>query len=425
MTCALPIRQFGFAPLMMIPLSQHMGVPAVPIVREGEEVARGQMIAKPGGFVSVAMHAPASGIVKKIGWGLNMLGKMVETIYVEPFPGSSQQIEYGVSHPVNLDRPDDIVEAVQRAGLVGLGGAAFPTHVKLKIPEGKYADTILVNGVECEPYLTTDHRVMLEQKEAIIDGIRLILKATGAKRAIIAIEANKPDAIRELSAMVKFTESITIEAVKVKYPQGAEKMLVTTLLGREIPEGGLPIDVHVVVFNVASTAEIGWLLPKGYGLTERVITFAGDGIEKPGNYMIPIGTPLRYALEQARWCDNARQIILGGPMMGQSLACLDVPITKGTSGVLVFTDDQVNQSPTKIYPCIRCGYCVDACPIHLNPSRLAVLAQNREYERMANDHHLMDCFECGCCSYVCPSNIPLVQLFRLSKAVLREDEGFS
>lgn len=419
-TSHLPIRRFPFAPVMIVPLVQHIGAPAQPVVGEGQEVARGQMIAKAGGFVSVPMHAPASGVIQKIGPVPALSGKMVTGIYLKPFPASSQEVLEGAPCDVATATPDEIVAAVQNAGIVGLGGAAFPTHVKLKIPEGKFVDTLIVNGVECEPYLTTDHRVMLEQKEDIFMGIRYLMKATGAARAIIGIEANKPDAAEALAAASPSDLPVSVEVLKVKYPQGAEKMLTLALLGREVPSGGLPADVHVVVVNVATTAEIGRLLPHGRGIQERVITITGPGIRKKGNYMIPIGTPLRYALEQAEVAEDVSRVFMGGPMMGPAAASLDIPITKGTSGVVAFTENEMAAQPDKIYPCIKCGYCVDVCPIFLNPSKLGILAKYQAYERMSSEYHLMDCFECGCCSYVCPSHIPLVQQFRIAKAQMRK-----
>ncbi len=424
-TSGKPIRRFPFAPVMIIPLSQHTGAPARPIVREGQEVQRGQKIAEPDGFMSVAMHAPASGEIKRINWAPAANGKMVMSIYLQPFPASGQAVNEGTPCNVETAAPDEIINAIQDAGIVGLGGAAFPTHVKLKIPEGKSVDTLVINGIECEPYLTTDHRVMLEQKEDIFMGIRYLLKVTGATRAIIGVEANKLDAAEALRDAIPKDMSVSVDVLKVKYPQGAEKMLIKALLDREVPSGGLPVDVHVVVVNVATTAEIGRLLPHGRGIQERVITITGPGIEKKGNYLIPIGTPLRYALAQAGMKENVDRVFLGGPMMGNAVSSLDIPITKGTSGVVAFTGEEAVQTHQKIYPCIRCGYCLDACPLFLNPSRLGVLAESEEYERMADEYHLFDCFECGSCSYVCPSHIPLVQYFRIAKGILRSKKAAS
>ncbi len=416
----LPVRQFPFAPVLIVPLVQHMGKPSVPIVREGQEVTRGQKLADPDGFMSVAMHAPASGIVRKIGWTPSISGKMVPGVYLEPFAGSTQEVAEGTPCPLETATPDDIVNAVQQAGIVGLGGAAFPTHVKLKIPEGKHADTLIINGVECEPYLTTDHRVMLEQRDDVFMGIRYLMKVTGTERAIVGVEANKPDAAEHLRNGIPEDLPVTVELLEVKYPQGAEKMLITALLGRKVPSGGLPLDVHALCVNVATTAEIGRLLPHGRGIQERVITINGPAIERKGNYRIPIGTPLRFLLEQAGVTDNVDRVFLGGPMMGQAAPSLDISITKGTSGVVAFTGEETDKTHRHVYPCIRCGYCVDACPIFLDPSQLGILARNQEYDRMAADNNLMDCFECGSCSFVCPSHIPLVQEFRSAKAAVRK-----
>ncbi len=421
----LKIRRFPFAPVMILPLSQHTGKPSKAMVREGQEVARGQKIAEADGFVSVALHAPASGIIKRIALAPNPVGRMTPSIYLQPFPASSQEVLEGAPIDPDTATPDEIVKAIQDAGIVGLGGAAFPTHVKLKIPEGKSVDTLIINGVECEPYLTTDHRVMLEQKDDIFMGIRYLMKVTGAKRTIIGIEANKLDAAQELSAAIPPGMPVTVEVFKVKYPQGAEKMLIKALLDREVPSGGLPVDVHTVVVNVATTAEIGRLLPHGRGIMERVITITGPGITKKGNYWIPIGTPVRYVLEQAGAKENISLVFLGGPMMGQAVSNLDFPFTKGTSGLVVFTEAETNSKPHKIYPCIHCAYCVDACPMFLNPSQMGLLAKNERYEDMAEQYKLFDCFECGACSYVCPSHIPLVQYFRVAKGILREKKAAS
>jgi electron transport complex protein RnfC len=421
-TSGLAIRQFPFAPLLIVPLAQHLGKPSVPVVREGQEVARGQKLARPDGFVSVSLHAPASGVVRKIALTPSISGRMVPGVFLEPHPGSTQEVMEGTPCPLDTATPDEIVAAIQDAGVVGLGvgGAAFPTHVKLAIPEGKSVDTLIINGAECEPYLTTDHQIMLEQREDIFTGIRYLLKTTGAGRAIVGIEANKPDAAEHLRAGLPGDLPASVEMLSVKYPQGAEKMLITALLGREVPSGGLPLDTHALCVNVATTAEIGRLLPHGRGIQERVITITGPAVKHKGNYRIPIGTPLRFLLESVGVEGDLDRVFLGGPMMGMAASSLDISITKGTSGVVAFTETEAERTHRKVYPCIRCAYCVDACPILLNPSELGILAQSQEYERMEDEFHLMDCFECGACSFVCPSHIPLVQQFRFAKAALRK-----
>jgi len=414
-TNGLPIRQFPFAPELIIPMAQHIGSPSEVIVREGQEVYRGQVLAKASAYVSVPIHSPVSGTVTKITMVPTSTGAMSQGIHLQPFPYSGQEVKEGL--PINLETstPEEILKAIQDCGIVGLGGAAFPTHVKLKVPDGKKCEYLVINGIECEPYLTTDHRVMLEQAEDIYMGIRYLMKATGANQTIIGIEANKQDAANHLIATKPNDIPVSVKVVPVKYPQGSEKMLITALLGLEVPSGGLPLDVHVVTVNIATTAEIGRLLPHGRGIQERVVTITGPAIKKKGNYLIPIGSPLRFVLDYVGIQDDIAEVYMGGPMMGIAVADLDISITKGTSGILVFGQKDVKRSD-KIYPCIKCGACVDACPISLNPSKLGILAKFESIDIMVEEFNLMDCFECGSCSYVCPSHIPLVQYFRLSKA---------
>ncbi|MCC6487918.1 MAG: electron transport complex subunit RsxC [Candidatus Hydrogenedentes bacterium] len=415
------IRRLPFAPHLILPLSQHTGAPAKPIVREGQEVVRGEPIAEPGGFVSVPIHAPVTGIIEKIGLARDARGGMSPAIFIEQYQAANQEILYGAETDIDSLSPAELVKAVQATGVVGLGGAAFPTHVKLALPEGKSVDTVIVNGCECEPFLTTDHRVMIEQVDSIYKGIRVVMRALGAKRAIIGIETNKLDAVEKLRAAIPAGIACAVEAIEAKYPQGAEKMLTKALVDREVPSGGLPIDVGVAVFNVGTLAQIGELLPFRQGLIERVVTVSGTGVRSPGNYLMAIGTPLRFILEQVGFRERECELIFGGPMMGTTIASLDVPVTKGVTGILAIAKDHpLAHRNGRVYPCIKCGACVEACPMHLNPSELGLLARKMEYESMAEQHHLMDCFECGCCSFVCPSNIPLVQYFRVAKAITRE-----
>jgi electron transport complex protein RnfC len=416
------IRRLYFAPEMILPLSQHFGAPSVPVVHEGQEVVRGEVVAQADGFMSVPLHAPATGVIKRIDLMRTARGPRAPAIVLKLHAGVSQEVLYGSPQDVSVMSPAEIINAVKETGMVGLGGASFPTHVKMTVPEGQKVDTVMVNGCECEPYLTTDHRVMVEYSMDLFSGIRVAMKATGAERAIIGIEDNKPDAIEALRKACPSDGSVTVGVMKTKYPQGAEKMMIKALLGREVPSGGYPSAVGVSVYNVATLAQLGALLPQGHGLIERVVTISGPGIEKPGNYLVALGTPLRFVLEQLGFQGEARQLIMGGPMMGASVASLDVPVTKGISGILVLTDEEMSkQIPKKVWPCIRCAYCVQACPIHLNPSELGMLAAKRQYAVMEEKYHLNDCFECGCCSYVCPSGIPLVQYFRIAKAINREN----
>jgi H+/Na+-translocating ferredoxin:NAD+ oxidoreductase subunit C len=418
-TCHLAIRRLPFAPMLIVPLSQHTGAPAIPIVREGQEVVRGEPIATAGGFVSVPMHAPATGRVERIALAPSARGDLSLAIYIKPYPAASQEILYGAPQDIDHMTRNEIIEAIQETGVVGLGGAAFPTHVKMKLPDGKRVDTVVVNGCECEPYLTTDHRVMVEQPDEVLHGTRIAMKAIGAARAIIGVEDNKPDALAALGRAAQSSTNITVESVPTRYPQGAEKILVKILLGREIPSGGLPADVGAAVFNVATLAQIGDLLPRRQGLIERVVTITGPGVAKPGNYLAALGTPLRWALEQAGYTEDAASVVLGGPMMGPAISSLDIPLTKGVTGVLVLTRSELNGN-SRVYPCIKCARCVDACPMQLNPSRLGLLARKDRFAEMETAFHLNDCFECGCCAYVCPSHIPLVQYFRVAKQMNRE-----
>lgn len=415
LTNYLTIKQFPFAPVMHISFQQHIGNPALPLVRPGQDVVRGEKIAEADGWLSSPVHAPASGTIKKLGLIAKAGGGYSPGCLLQTHPGSTQEILPGKPCAVDAD-PKTIINAIQDAGIVGLGGAAFPTHAKIALKEGDYIDTLIINGVECEPYLTTDHRVMLEQREDIYLGVRYLMQATSAPRAIIGVEANKADAAQYLKQAIPDDLALSVELLQVKYPQGAEKMLVKALLNREVPSHGHASAVHTLCVNVATTAEIGRLLPLGRGIQERVITITGSAIEKKGNYRIPIGTPLRFALDSVGIANNASQVILGGPMMGHAVSNLDVPINKGSSGFVVFAETDLF-SQVQQYHCIHCGYCVEACPIGLIPAQLVLLAQNEEYDQMLQQYHLRDCFECGACSYVCPAHIPLVQYFRLAKSM--------
>ncbi len=416
------IRRIPFAQEMYILLAQHRGAPAKAIVKPGQEVVRGEPIAEAGGYVSVPMHAPVTGVVKSIDELIATAeGPKTPAIVIETYAASSQQIRYGMQRDTDHMTPEALVQTVQASGMVGLGGAAFPSHVKLLPPEGKRIDTLIINGCECEPYLTCDHRVMLEQTDKLISGIRMLMRATGAGRTIIGVEDNKPDAVAAINAKLTGDKDISCEMVETKYPHGAEKMLITSLLGKEVPSGGLPLDVGVAVYNVGTVAQLGDLIPNSRGLIERVVTISGPGVKKSGNYLVPIGTPIKFLMEHVGSSLNAVEVIVGGPMMGMTVASLDVPVTKGVSGIVVLEKiESDNSRCQKVYPCIKCGECLNACPLHLNPSKLGQLAAVREYQQMADAYSLADCFECGCCSYVCPSNIPLTQYFRIAKSINRE-----
>jgi electron transport complex protein RnfC len=418
-TAGKAIQRFPFPPQLELLLSQHAGKPSIPLVQPGQEVVRGEPIARADGFMSVPLHAPATGVIKKIDLVPTAKGPRKPALILEVYPGESQEVLYGAPCDVDALEPAEIIQAVQDAGLVGLGGAAFPTHVKLSPPPDHRVDTILINGCECEPYLTTDHRLMIEQAAELIRGTQILMRALGAERAVIGTEDNKLDAAEAMRAVLPADGSISVKVVPTKYPQGAEKMLAKALVNREIPSGGYPSSVGLGVFNVATTVQIGTLLPMRRGVIERVVTVTGPGVDQPGNYMVALGTPLRFILERLGYHGTAHHLITGGPMMGDTVSSLDVPITKGCGGFLVLQPEAVaEQQVGKTFPCISCGKCVEACPMYLNPCMLGKLAVKRRFEEM-EAYHLMDCFECGCCSYVCPAGIPLVQHFRVGKSMLR------
>ena len=423
------IRRLPFPPRVTVPLVQHIGKPPHAIVNVGQEVVRGQPIARADDWLSVPHHAPVTGVVEAVDLRPTARGPWAQAVVIRSQAGATQEDLWGTPRDMEAATGADILQAVWDAGMVGLGGAAFPTHAKLSVPKQAKVHTLVVNGCECEPYLTCDHRVMVEEADDLVRGIRYAMRVTGAVRAIIGIEDNKLGAVAAVEAAIAHANApeglIHAEAVPTKYPQGSEKMLLMALFGVEIPSGQLPVSMGMVVNNVGTLAALGKLLPAGQGLTERVVTVTGPGVARPGDYRVAIGTPLRFVMDYAgvevRPGLDRRQVILGGPMMGQAIASLDVPITKGVSGVLVFRqDDMVAQDARKTYPCIKCGECVESCPMGLNPSTLGMLAAKREYDLMGSDYHLGDCFECGCCTYVCPSNIPLVQQFRVAKQILRE-----
>lgn len=421
LTADKPIRRLPFPPELILPLAQHTGAPSAPVVHPGQEVVRGEPIAEADGFVSVPLHAPATGVIRGIDLAPTAKGPYTRSVILEVYPGDSQEVRYTAVRDVDAMSPEEIAQAVQETGLVGLGGAAFPTHVKLSPPKEHKVHTVLINGCECEPFLTTDHRVMLEQGADLVAGTRIFMKALGAERGIIGLEDNKLDAAEAIRAHLPDDGSVTVKVVRTKYPQGAEKMLAKAILDVEIPSGGYPSSVGLAVFNVSSTAQLGALLPRSQGVIERVVTITGPGVDKPGNYLVPIGTPVRFILDQLGYRGAEQTLIMGGPMMGSTVASLDVPITKGCGGFLVLTERELEgQTSQSAYPCISCGHCVEACPMILNPCQMGKLAATGRYGEIESSYFLNDCFECGCCSYVCPAGIPLVQYFRIAKAANRQ-----
>ena len=416
------VRRMPFPSEVILPVRQHAGKPATVIVKEGDRVERGDKVAEADGFVSVPIHSSVAGTVAEVGLFPHPDGTYETAVRIETDPRSAQAPRPRVIPDWQGLGAKEIVEAVRQAGVVGLGGAAFPTHVKLQPPEDKNVELLLVNGCECEPYLTTDHRTMVDFPERVHLGIRLMMTCLGVSKAVVGIENNKPDAIEILKKTAPKDLDVTIQGLTVKYPQGAEKMLIKAVTGREVPSGKLPMDVGTVVQNVASIATIAEVFETGLPLIERIVTVTGRGIHKPGNLIVPVGTRLKDILDACGGLtDDAREVVVGGPMMGIAAANLDAPAIKGTTGLVVLREEDTKQ--TEQYPCIRCGSCLDACPVFLNPQILGKLSMYGRHEEMESEHHVWDCMLCGCCSYVCPSNIPLSQLFAASRAALRKQKA--
>ncbi|HVS02560.1 MAG TPA: electron transport complex subunit RsxC [Thermoanaerobaculia bacterium] len=417
-TAHLPVERMPFAGRFVLPLAQHLGAPARPVVQPGDRVARGQRIAEPGGFVSTAIHSPVTGQVVAIAPRPHPQGRLAEAIEIAVDPFDLQRPPRRPPLAWRELTDDAFAAAVQEGGLVGMGGAAFPTHVKYRLPEGRRVHTLVINGCECEPYLTCDHRLMVERPEAVLRGAAIAAARLGVETTVIGVEANKPDAVTALRAALDGRGDVRVAPLAVKYPQGAEKMLVRALFHQEVPSGKLPLDLGYVVNNVATMAALADWLERGQPLIERVVTVAGPGVRRPANLLVPLGTPVRAVLDHCGGLTaDACEVVLGGPMMGTPIASLDVPVLKGTSGILAFTAAEAQQ-PSE-YTCIRCGRCVEACPQLLNPSRLGRLARAGRYEEMEG-YFVADCVECGSCSFACPSGIPIVQLIRVAKAALRE-----
>jgi electron transport complex protein RnfC len=402
---------------IVVPLSQHIGAPAKAVVSIGDEVKRGQVLGEMTGFVSSPVHSSIAGKVIAIADFQTAAGRMVQSVVVES-DGSDEAVAFKEnSDYLNLS-VDEIKTLIKDAGIVGMGGAAFPTNVKLSPPKEKTIDAVVINGAECEPYLTADHRLMVERPKEVIEGLKIIMKSLGVSEGHIGIEENKPDALEAISSAVAGESNIKVWPLEIKYPQGAEKMLIKAVKGREVPSKGLPMDVGVVVQNVGTAIAVYEALRYGKPLIERVVTITGKGIQEPKNMLVRIGTLMSDVVEQCGGlAEGAVKVIAGGPMMGFAQWTLDVPVVKGTSGILVLSEEEYVASD-EYSACIRCGSCIDVCPMGLNPSILSIYAEKGFYED-AKDNNLFDCFECGSCAYVCPAKRPMVQFMRLAKSQVK------
>lgn len=405
---------------LVYPMQQHIGSPCKPIVKKGDKVLVGQKIGEVTGFVCAPVYSTVAGSVKAVEERMNHQGVNVMSVVItndysyEEMP----QLKEAALRDCHALSKEEIVEIVKDAGLVGMGGATFPTFIKLSPPEDKVIKHIIINGAECEPYLTSDHRVMLEEGHRIIEGIKILLHMFSEATASIGIENNKMDAITQMEGLCKEQDNIEVKVLDTKYPQGSEKHLIYAITGMEVPSGKLPADIGAIVLNIDSVVAIWRAVTKHRPIMRRIVTVSGKGVNKPSNFKVRLGMSYRELLEAAGWDEEKTvKIISGGPMMGTALSSIDVPVTKGTSAILCLTEEEIDRSEPS--NCIRCGKCVEACPMRLVPSELHHAALSHEDEAF-KAYYGMDCIECGSCSYVCPAKRPLVQTIRTAKNRIRQ-----
>ena len=422
LSAASPIREAALPKQAVFSMFQHIGAPAKPIVKKGDEVKVGTLLAEAGGFVSAPIYSSVSGKVSKVDAALDASGTRRMAVYVDVEGDEWEENIDRSSTLVKLsDRPEldskTIIEKVKNAGIVGMGGATFPCHVKLSPPPGSKAECVIINAVECEPYLTADHRLMLEHPEEILVGLQLIMKAVDVKKGYIGIENNKPDAIALMTEKAKDYEGIEIVPLKVKYPQGGEKQLIDAVIGRQVPAPpAIPINVGAVVQNVGTAFAIYQAVMKNKPLIDRIITVTGKSLQQPSNLLARLGTPFQQLIDECGGLpEDTGKIIGGGPMMGKALLSLDIPMTKGSSGLLIMNEKEARRSMPQ--PCIRCAKCVNVCAMGLEPYLLSKMCAMEDWEG-AEKNGIVSCIECGSCQYTCPSNRPLLDMVRVGKSTV-------
>ncbi len=408
------IRQLAFAPLLRLPLRQHAGAAAVAVVRPGREVLRGELLARAEEETAVPLHAPATGRVVRISDQPDSGGGTVAVIELAPLPGDTQEEIAGRRHDPDRSSPDELLGAIREAGIVGLGSEAIPTHARLSRARKRGVSVLVINGIEGEPGFSRVPALLARHGDDVLMGMRYLLRILNTDQAVLAIETPDAEAARAMRSAAKAATLPALHVLTPRYPQGAAELLLRRLAGRRIDGAGVFSADQAVVFSLATVAEIGRLLDGGRVMTDQLVTLTGDGLRQPGNYRVPLGTPIGFALAQAGAESELDRVLHGGPMRGQALASLERPIVKGATGFVALAASSAARVPDA-KPCIRCGECVDACPLQLHPAELGLLARRGEVDAMVGDWHLERCFECGCCAYVCPSHIPLVQMFRAAK----------
>ncbi len=422
LSAAEPIRVAELPKIAVFPMGQHIGAPAKPIVQKGDKVKVGQMIAEAGGFVSAPIFSSVSGTVQKIDTIIEASGYKKPAVFITV---EGDEWEESIDRSTDLvtlaDRPEltskDIIDKIQKAGIVGMGGACFPCHVKLMPPPGSKPEWVIINAVECEPYLTADHRLMLEHADEIIVGLTLLMKAVDVKKGFIGIENNKPDAIALMQEKAKAYPGIEIVPLKVKYPQGGEKQLIDAVVGRQVPAPpALPVSVGAIIQNVGTAFAVYEAVLKNKPLFERIVTVTGKSLAHPSNFLTRMGTPMSQLIDACGGLpEDTGKVIGGGPMMGKALLNTDVPICKGSSGVLIMNEKEAKRG--EVENCIRCGKCVGACPMGLEPYLLSQCAEQQMWERLEKED-VVSCIECGSCQFTCPANRPLLDYIRLGKSTV-------